>query len=267
MNNSSSKNKIHIGILGAMPEEIGCAIKELNEIEKNEFGDLIIYSGKWKGHTQIKIPIYLSIAWSGWGKVSASRAATRLINTTFKGENIDLILFTGVAGAVCSKLNQWDVILPNALMQHDMDATPIFEKYVIPAINKKYIEPKKEIHNWIYQILKEGKRSGNSWPFKKIKKGLIATGDKFISDKDSLINLKRSIKGVLAVEMEGAAVAQVCYQECIPWIIIRVISDGANDDASTNFKEFVTNYEKYSWNLVALILKSISKDFTDFFSN
>ena len=57
MNNSSSKNKIHIGILGAMPEEIGCAITELNEIEKNEYGDLTIYSGKWKGGTQIKIPI------------------------------------------------------------------------------------------------------------------------------------------------------------------------------------------------------------------
>ena len=265
MNNSSSKNKIHIGILGAMPEEIGYAIKDLNEIKKNVYGDLVIYSGKWQGHAQIKIPIYLSIAWSGWGKVSASRAATRLINTTFRGKDIDLILFTGVAGAISSNLNQWDVILPNALMQYDMDATPLFEKYVIPAINKKYIEPKKDIHNWIYQILKEGNTTENSWPFKKIKKGLIATGDKFISDKDSLNNLKRSIQGVLAVEMEGAAVAQVCHQENIPWIIIRVISDDADDDASTDFNEFVTNYEKYSWNLVALILKSISKNFTDFF--
>ena len=124
MNNSSSKKEIHIGILGAMPEEIGYAISDLDDIEKKKFGDLVIYSGKWKGQYDLNIPIYISVAWSGWGKVSAARASTRLINTIYRDIKIDLIIFTGVAGAINPNLNQWDVIIPNLLIQHDMDATP-----------------------------------------------------------------------------------------------------------------------------------------------
>ena len=175
MNNSSSKNKIHIGVIGAMPEEIGFAIKEISQIETNKYGDLIVYSGIWKGKSNLEEQVLLSIGWSGWGKVSAARAATRLINTTFQDRKVDLILFTGVAGAVSSDLNQWDVILANSVIQHDMDATPLFEKYVIPAINKKIIKPKQEIFNWIYEILKKPNKRNNYWPFKKIINGLIAT--------------------------------------------------------------------------------------------
>ena len=65
--------------------------------------------------------------------------------------------------------------------------------------------------------------------------------------------------------MEGAAVAQVCEQENIPWVVIRVISDGADGTASLNFKEFITAYEKFAWNLVKHILGSISIKFTDLF--
>lgn len=262
MNNSSSKKEIHIGILGAMPEEIGYAISDLDDIEKKEFGDLVIYSGKWKGQSDLNIPIYISVAWSGWGKVSAARASTRLINTIYRNKKIDLIIFTGVAGAINPNLNQWDVIIPNLLIQHDMDATPIYAKYVIPALNKKYIQPKKEIYDWIFTVL-EGINTKNNLPFQKTMKGLVATGDQFISDENSLRNIRKSIEGILAVEMEGAAVAQVCEQENIPWVVIRVISDGADGTASLNFKEFITAYEKFAWSLVKHILGSISTKFTD----
>ena len=268
MSNSSNKNTIHIGILGAMPEEIGEAIEDLNEAVKSEYGDLTIYSGKWKGNPALdEITIYLSIAWSGWGKVSSSRASTRLISSIYKNKKIDMIIFTGVAGAIDPNLNQWDVILPNKLIQHDMNATPIFNKYVIPALHKKYMEPKKELHNRILQILKNLKIVNQGWPFKKILQGIIATGDQFISDKNSLKKLRESINGVLAVEMEGAAVAQVGEQENIPWVIIRVISDGADVNASEKFHQFISSYKKYSWNLVTEILKSVSKDFIESLKN
>ena len=94
-------------------------------------------------------------------------------------------------------------------------------------------------------------------------KGLVATGDQFISDENSLRNMRKSIEGLLAVEMEGAAVAQVCEQENIPWVVIRVISDGADGTASLNFKEFIAAYEKFAWSLVKHILGSISIKFTD----
>ena len=139
-----------------------------------------------------------------------------------------------------------------------MDATPIFNKYVIPAL-QKYLEP-KDLYNIIFKTLQNAKILKKVGLFKKILKGTIATGDQFISDKSSLKKLRKSIQEVMAVEMEGAAVAQVGEQENVPWIIIRIISDGADDNASENFQQFILSYKKYSWNLVTEILKSLPKD-------
>ena len=73
---------IHIGLLGAMPEEIKSIIKELKNLKKNQYGDLTIFNGELKNNLSKKNKIYVSVAWSGWGKVSAARAATRLISNT-----------------------------------------------------------------------------------------------------------------------------------------------------------------------------------------
>ena len=92
----------HIGILCAMPEEIGSTLNNLKNIETKTYGDLKIYSGDWifSNTSSKSLNIHLSIAWSGWGKVSAARAATRLISHNFKENKIDAIFFTGVAGAI-----------------------------------------------------------------------------------------------------------------------------------------------------------------------
>ena len=73
------------------------------------------------------------MAWSGWGKVSAARAITRILASKNK---IDLIIFTGVAGAANNNLSQWDIVIAEEVIQHDMDARPIFEKFVLPPLNK-----------------------------------------------------------------------------------------------------------------------------------
>ena len=118
----------HIGILCAMPEEIGSTLDNLRNIETKTYGDLRIYSGDWCfSKTSFKsLNLHLSIAWSGWGKVSAARAATRLICHHFKELKIDAIFFTGVAGAINSNLKQWDIVVPYELIQHDLDARPLF---------------------------------------------------------------------------------------------------------------------------------------------
>ena len=84
------KPELHIGILGAMPEEIGTFLSNLDSIVQKKYGDLIIFSGIWKVPTSKKI--YLSICFSGWGKVSASRATTRLISSIYKEKEIDFLL-------------------------------------------------------------------------------------------------------------------------------------------------------------------------------
>ena len=87
-------------------------------------------------------------------------------------------------------------------------------------------------------------------------KGLIATGDMFISNKDKLKLLSVEIPKLLAVEMEGGSFAQVAYQENIDWIIVRVISDTSDDSAPEEFNSFLSQYKSKSWDLIKLFLNS-----------
>ncbi len=238
-----------------MPEELGCIINKLENVKSKKYGDFEIFSGIWTNTSQKKIS--LSVAWSGWGKVSSARATTRLISTLEETQKIDLLIFTGVAGSVDKKLKQWDIVISEAVIQHDMDARPLFEKFVIPIINKKKISADKNLVEHFYTSLKKNIYKESTSIFGSIYKGLIATGDMFISDKEKLKQLSYEIPDLLAVEMEGGAFAQVAYQENINWIVTRVISDGADDDANDEFKSFLLKYESKSWELIKYLFNSL----------
>jgi len=239
-----------------MPEEIGSTIENLQNPFETNWGDLKIISGEWYESGDNVPSVYISAAWSGWGKVSAARAATRLLGTSYRGKDIDLLLFTGVAGSANPELQQWDILLPTELVQHDMDARPLFHKYVIPALNIERIASIDKWVEWAITALKESISKNLVENFGKIETGLIATGDQFIADKSLLENLSRELPGLSAVEMEGAAVAQVACQEEVPWLIVRVISDGADDSAAQTFNDFLRDYEKSSWHLIEVLLNN-----------
>ena len=249
----------HIGILCAMPEEIGSTLENLKNIETKTYGDLKIHSGDWRFSNSSSKPfkIHLSIAWSGWGKVSAARAATRLICHQFNKVKVDAIFFTGVAGSVNSKLKQWDIIIPYELIQHDMDARPLFNKYEIPALKTIRIKSNKSINDWTLSTLKNSKKDGLLKNFGNIYEGLIATGDKFISNKNDIEKISKEMEDLSAVEMEGASVAQVAKQEKIPFQIIRVISDEANENSSEDFSKFITKYNHHSAKLIFALIENI----------
>ena len=239
-----------------MPEEIGVILDNLKRIHSFKFGDLEVFTGEFYLNNSEKILI--STAWSGWGKVSAARATTRLlsINNT-RNIPIDLILFTGVAGAVANHLKQWDIVIAESVIQHDMDARPIFDKYVIPALKKDKIFSNKLLIKDLYISLKEKLEVQELKTFGNIYKGLIATGDMFISKQVKIEQLSREIYGLLAVEMEGAAFAQVARQENIDWIIVRVISDGANENAHDDFNDFLKKYQHTSFDLIKCFLETL----------
>ena len=115
----------------------------------------------------------LSLAWSGWGKVSAARAATRLLASN---PNIDLLVFTGVAGAADPTLRQWDVVLADAVVQHDMDARPLFPRFTLPALNQDRLQPQQDWFNWAKTALLEAHSTGDLDGFARPSSGLIATG-------------------------------------------------------------------------------------------
>ena len=127
----------------------------------------------------------------------------------------------------------------------------------MPALNIDKIKVDSEILNWANKIVKK-KLDNNELPFyKNLFNGLIGTADQFVSNKSSIDKLKSMLPEIAAVEMEGGAVAQVAYQEKIPCLIVRVISDNADDEASLNFNEFLELYQKYSWDLIKIFLDNL----------
>ena len=241
-----------------MPEELGSTLNNLKNIKEKIYGDLTIFSGEWKLKKINTTPLYLSVAWSGWGKVSAARAATRLISEKVNKVPLEVIFFTGVAGAFDPCLKQWDIVLPTSLIQHDMDARPIFEKYVIPALKSEKIISNKDLFDWTLSTLSNSISLGKLNNFGKIHTGIIATGDKFVSNKKDLNHLQNDFKNFLAVEMEGAAVAQVAMQEGIPFQVIRVISDETNESSHEDFNLFLSKYCCYSAEIIVELMKNIN---------
>ena len=259
--NGKTDTSFHIGILSAMPEEVGHTISNLENVIKAKYGDLTIYSGEWVSANFLNKPIYVTVAWSGWGKVSSSRAATRVISTRYNQKKIDFIIFTGVAGGINKDLKQWDILIPDELIQYDMDARPIFKRFVLPALNIERIKTDTKILNWANKAVREKLNKKELPFFKNLYNGLVGTADKFVSNKSAIDNLKSILPEISAVEMEGAAVAQVAHQEEIPCLIVRVISDNADDEASLNFNEFLKLYQKYSWDLIKIFLDNLESGF------
>ena len=112
-----NNNLFNIGILSAMPEEVGLALDNLENIKERQYGDLKIYNGELKNKDNgISLNVYL--AWSGWGKVSAARATIRVLTSIMEIANKkpDLMLFSGVAGAINKDLRKWDVVVADSVV-------------------------------------------------------------------------------------------------------------------------------------------------------
>lgn len=249
-----------IGIMGAMPEEIDGVVALLDNCTEKTMGKRTYYSGQING-------IETVVVFSRWGKVAASTTVTTLIHE-FK---ITELVFIGVAGAVNPDLNIGDIVLGKRLIQHDMDARPLMQQYEIPLLSQIYIESdenhlkiasnainavieNKQLHSIIDN--KELIKFNISQP--KLVIGDIASGDQFFSSKEQKNTLIAQLPNVLCVEMEGAAVAQVCYEYGVPFSIIRTISDTADDKSHIDFPSFI---KKISSKYVAEIIKNIFKYF------
>ena len=244
---------LHIGLLGAMPEEIGTNLQHLKDLHSSRHGDLTIHKGIWNGGDGWEVRLTLS--WSGWGKVSASRAATRLLASATEDDPIDLLLFTGVAGAANPDLKQWDVLVADAVVQHDMDARPLCNRFTLPALDRDRLIPPSPWLSWATDALEQAAGTPQWAGFGPARQGLIATGDRFIGDAAVLADLRDALPGLQAVEMEGAAMAQVAEQEEVPWLVLRVISDGADESAAQSFSDFVRIYDARAWQLIETLLK------------
>jgi adenosylhomocysteine nucleosidase len=236
-----------IGIMGAMQEEIAHLVEALSKHKEEKSGMRSYHIGELYG-----IPTV--IVFSRWGKVAAATTATHLL----LNYGVDELIFTGVAGAVNSHLNIGDVVIGNKLFQHDMDARPLMPRYEIPLLKKSFFETSADHSELAYRAadrflsdistdisLEDARLFGIDHP--KVLRGNIASGDRFIALNSDISQMKNDLPELSCVEMEGAAVAQVCYELDVPFSIIRTISDVVGVHTETDVMKFVnTVASKYS---------------------
>lgn len=210
------------GIIVAMKEELEEILKIMNNINEKKIYNIQYFEGKINTTDII-------IVESGVGKVNAARITQILIDKL----EVENIINVGSAGALNEELNIGDIVIADTLIQHDFDITAFnHNKGYITGVGD-YIETDKSLQE-------KFKKAANKIEDKtyKIKVGTIASGDIFCID----IKMKDKIQSKFnaeCIEMEGAAIAQVCYLDKIPFIVIRSISDSPNGNNAIVFDEFV----------------------------
>ncbi|WP_027468574.1 5'-methylthioadenosine/adenosylhomocysteine nucleosidase [Deefgea rivuli] len=229
-----------LGLVFAMEEEQQGLAEHLQDVQIHLLGKREYRSGTLWG-----VPCVCVL--SGIGKVAAASTVTSLIQHF----EVTQIVLSGVAGAADTSLKVGDIVIANELIQHDMNAFPIFPKFEIPRSGKSRFATSSElsqqlsnaaqyfIQHELAEHISAASRAQFGLDQVQIVKGLIASGDQFIQDLQVLAALKRELPDLLAVEMEGAAIAQVCDDFEIPFAIMRTISDEANEHAHLNFKQFI----------------------------
>ncbi|TSB48086.1 5'-methylthioadenosine/adenosylhomocysteine nucleosidase [Alkalicoccobacillus porphyridii] len=228
-----------IGLIGAMDEEIRQLRSELQMESTEERAGITFYIGEINGSSVV-------LCRSGVGKVNAA-VTTQILIDAFE---VSHILFTGIAGALDKSLQVGDMVISSSAMQHDMDATALgFPKGQIP------MQSTSSIFQADSGLVELAFRSAERILSCRILKGRILSGDQFIADLHTAQTLYDEFTGA-CVEMEGAAVAQVATMSEIPFVIIRAISDNANEQASMSFTEFTELASKQSHILVMEMLSS-----------
>ena len=228
-----------IAIMGAMPEEIAPILERLDDVQEVNYAKNKYYKAKYNN-------IDVVVAYSKIGKVFSTLTAATMLQIFA----CDVLLFTGVAGAVNDELKIGDLIVATKLPQHDLDITIFGHPYGYVPEGSVFVETDQDLRALAKLVAKEMDID--------IKEGIIATGDQFIASQER--------KGFIAdtfhadaLEMEGASVAVVCDALDVPFFILRSISDSADIDASFNFEEFVESSAKISAEFLMKMVDKLAK--------
>jgi len=230
-----------IAILSAFKQEQAGLLDLLMHPERVERAGRTFWRGELHGQRVV-------LALSKLGKVAAATTAT----TVIEAFGAQQLVFTGVAGGVGPGVKVGDVVLATDFVQHDMDCSPLFPKYEIPLYGQSRFACDAQLlaHLSIaaQQALEKLGADMNTSALVDVSQarvhiGLIASGDRFVSSATEVAALTQALTNAghqpLAVEMEGAAVAQVCHDYGVPFAAVRTISDRADDTAHVDFNAFV----------------------------
>ena len=228
-----------IGIIGAMEEEILLLKSKMSNKKEWTEAKADFIEGQI-GEVEVVL------VRCGIGKVNAALTTTLLLAK----HDIDLIVNTGSAGGIGAGLHVGDVVIASEMAYYDVDAT-VFGYSIgqVPQMPARYIANQGTIEKTITAAKKTGLTPV---------KGLIVTSDSFIASQAQTDVILSNFPDALASEMEGAAIAQVCYQFDVPFVIIRAMSDVADEEAGVSFDEFIIEAGKKSAEMVLELVASLA---------
>jgi adenosylhomocysteine nucleosidase len=209
-------------ILVAMPEEGRALVEAMTVTDRVEHGRREFLFGDLWGHSVIVVT-------ARCGKVAAATTVTELI-VRF---NAASVICTGVAGGIGEGVEIGDVVVADALIQHDLDPRPLWPRHVVPLLETGTFPTDLATSD---RLAAGAKAHSDSGAGGRVHRGLIVSGDQFIHGPAMARAILDALPGALAVEMEGAAVAQVCYEYGVPCAVVRTISDRADDGAAADFE-------------------------------
>ena len=228
-----------LAIVSAMHQELRALLPLLQGSRSVELAGRTFHLGALHGHA-------VALALSGNGKVAAATTATLLIHT-FQAR---ALVLTGVAGGLRNGVNVGDVVVARQLLQHDLDVSPLFPRFVVPSSDRSHFDADTDLADALAAAAQRclmaadrllGAATVHAFRLEqaRLHRGLVVSGDLFVSSAAQSAALRELLPDALAVEMEGAAVAQVCADSGAPFAVVRCISDRADDSAHVDFTRFI----------------------------
>jgi adenosylhomocysteine nucleosidase len=225
--------------MSAMHEELSLVLEAMPDEQRVRLAGRDFWQGHWQGRPVVAVL-------SRIGKVAAATTATALIEHFGVGQ----IVFTGVAGGLGAGVQVGDVVLAEQFVQHDMDASPLFPRHEVPLYGRSLFPTDAALSQGLAQAAQQvlaqvaahvGEDAVREFGLHapRLHLGLVASGDRFVSTTAECRALQQALPEALAVEMEGAAVAQVCADYGLPFAALRTVSDRADDEAHADFSRFI----------------------------
>ncbi len=230
-----------------MHEELAAVLAQWPDEQKTVVAGREFCVGHWHGHEVVAVL-------SRIGKVAAATTATTLIERF----GVTRMVFTGVAGGLAPHVHVGDVVVAREFIQHDMDASPLFPRHEIPLTGMTRFPADAALSDALAIAAPVALQAlvaslpRTAWldldlAAARVHQGLIASGDRFVSKTSESQSLQAELPDALAVEMECAAMAQVCHDYGVPLAAVRTISDRADDAAHVDFPRFIqTIASRYS---------------------
>ena len=238
---TQESNTMNVGIIGAMEPEVKILREAMQNPQVLTKAGFTFYTGELAGNT-------VTLVQSGIGKVASTIATTLLIDNF----NPDCVINTGSAGGFDPSLSVGDVVISSEVRHHDVDVTAFgYEIGQIPqmpagfAAHPKLVEAAEQTIAQISEV--------------KTLVGLICTGDSFMCDPVRIDKARSDFPTMLAVEMEGASIAQTCFALNTPFVVIRSMSDIAGKESPQSFEEYLETASINSSKMVVALLEKLTK--------